>query len=213
MKGYIYCITNDINNKQYVGKTTDSIDKRFKEHLNDATKERCQNRPLYRAINKYGKEHFSIKLLEECDLQDLELKEIYWINQLNTYSYGYNATHGGDGKQLYDYSIFIQDFNNGMSIRDIANKFQCDTDTVSNAISKAGLNTNLNRNKKHSHMIQQLTLDGTIIQNFNSCREAARYIKEQNSQLTGSIKSIGNCISRVANGQQSQAYNYLWKLL
>ena len=200
MNGYIYCITNDINNKQYVGKTTETLEKRFKEHLNDATKGRCKNRPLYRAINKYGKEHFTIKLLEECSLQDLESQEIYWINQLNTYSYGYNATHGGDGKQLYDYENFIQDFNNGMSIRDIAKKFQCDTDTVSNAISKAGLDTNLNRNKKRSHMIQQLALDGTIIQNFNSCREAARYIKEHNPQLTGSIKSIGNCISRVANG-------------
>lgn len=213
MNGYIYCITNDINNKQYVGKTTETLEKRFKEHLNDATKERCKNRPLYRAINKYGKEHFTIKLLEECSLQDLELREVYWIHQLNTYSYGYNATHGGDGKQLYDYENFIQDFNNGMSIRDIARKFNCDVDTVSNAISKAGLDTNLNRSKKHSHIIQQMSLDGTFIQQFSSCRDAARYIKEYNPQLTGSIKSIGNCISRVANGQQSQAYNYLWKLV
>lgn len=45
--GYIYCITNIINEKKYVGKTTYSITKRFKEHCSDAIKERCEKRPLY----------------------------------------------------------------------------------------------------------------------------------------------------------------------
>lgn len=211
MTGFIYCITNDVNGKQYVGKTTDTIEKRFKEHLNDCTKARYEKRPLYDAMNKYGTEHFQVRSLEECDLSILEEREKYWIDTLNTFHNGYNATYGGDGKQLYDYELFIQDFNKGMSIKDIAIKFHCDIDTVSKVISKVGLDTNLNRYKKSSHAVQQLSLDGKVIQNFNSCRDAARYIKAQNPQLTGTIKSIGNCISRVANGQVSQAYNYLWK--
>ena len=35
---FIYKITNDINNKVYIGKTAFSIEKRFKEHCKDAFK-------------------------------------------------------------------------------------------------------------------------------------------------------------------------------
>ena len=51
---YIYKITNDINNKIYIGKTEFSIEKRFHEHCRDAFKERNEKRPLYAATFKYG---------------------------------------------------------------------------------------------------------------------------------------------------------------
>lgn len=34
--GYIYCITNLVNQKKYVGKTIYSITERFKEHCSDS---------------------------------------------------------------------------------------------------------------------------------------------------------------------------------
>lgn len=67
---YIYVITNDVNGKQYVGKTNKSISKRFKEHISDSKKERCEKRPLYSAMNKYGVEHFHAEQLEKCSVED-----------------------------------------------------------------------------------------------------------------------------------------------
>ena len=58
--GHIYLITNNINGKKYVGKTELSIKKRWKQHIKDSKREKCEIRPLYRAIRKYGQNNFSI---------------------------------------------------------------------------------------------------------------------------------------------------------
>ena len=91
---YIYCITNLINNKRYVGKTTQSIQERFQEHCKDSRKGRCEKRPLYDAMNKYGIENFIVEELEQVkDENLLSEREIYWIKELGTYgSNGYNAS-------------------------------------------------------------------------------------------------------------------------
>ena len=59
---YIYKITNTINNKVYIGKTVASIEERWKEHCHDYKRHRCEKRPLYAAMRKYGVEHFQIEL-------------------------------------------------------------------------------------------------------------------------------------------------------
>ena len=78
MQYLIYKITNDINNKIYIGQTTESLERRFARHcgyqLNDDTY-------FHRAIKKYGKEHFKIHLICECCSQEeLDKKEFECIS-------------------------------------------------------------------------------------------------------------------------------------
>ena len=102
---YIYQIINDINNKIYVGKTEFSIEKRFKEHCQDAFKRINEKRPLYAAMRKYGIEHFHIELIEET--ANPEEREKFWIAKKDSFKNGYNATLGGDGKKWIDDALVV----------------------------------------------------------------------------------------------------------
>lgn len=207
--GYIYCISNDINNNKYVGKTIRSIKERFQEHCRDFRKYECEKRPLYSAMKKYGTEHFFVEQLEEVEISKLEEREQYWINKLDTYNNGYNATIGGDGKILYDYDLFVQDYNNGMLVKEIAEKYGCDVHTVIVALQAANINGNQNRIKRISHSIKQFDKQGNFIQQFNSQNDAARYLIEQGHK--GSRTSICTNIGRVLKGQRKTAEGYIWK--
>lgn len=74
---YIYKITNTINNKLYIGKTINTIEKRFAEHIKQSKIPQAKKRPLYNAINKYGIENFTIEIVEECDIKEVNEREKY----------------------------------------------------------------------------------------------------------------------------------------
>ena len=216
MTGFIYVITNDVNGKQYVGKTTDTLKGRFRDHCKDCVLENYQNRPLYYAINKYGKDHFHIALLEECDLELLPQKEQEWITKLDTYNNGYNATYGGEGKQLYDYNIFVKDFDEGLNIKEIAQKNDCNPETVSKALHKAGRDTYRSiREREHPNKIsvQQYSMDDNFIQEFESYWSAAAWIIEHQYTKSTNQNQVYNNISNAARqiGYRKSAYGFKWK--
>lgn len=94
----VYMITNNINNKKYIGITSKKIEERFEMHRKNARKK--INRYLYDAMNKYGLENFSISIIDDSasNWEDLQKKEIIYIKEYNTLSPdGYNMTSGGDG--------------------------------------------------------------------------------------------------------------------
>ena len=94
----IYKITNLINGKSYIGQSV-NIEKRFIQHKSVAynPNDKNYNYPLYRAIRKYGVENFSFEVLEECNVGELNNKEIYYISKYNAHSkFGYNQDDGGN---------------------------------------------------------------------------------------------------------------------
>ena len=95
IKTGIYCITNNINQKKYIGQSV-NIYRRWGQHKSDCFNSVSHNYHLYRAIRKYGLNNFSFEILEICEKEELDEKEIYYINLYDTYNNGYNSTLGGD---------------------------------------------------------------------------------------------------------------------
>jgi group I intron endonuclease len=92
----IYCFYNFINRKRYIGQAK-SIRVRLKEHLFDLRRNQDLSNVLQNAWNKYEEENFHISIIEECAIEDLDEREIFWIKELHSHvsEWGYNIAYGG----------------------------------------------------------------------------------------------------------------------
>lgn len=212
MVGYIYKITCKINGKAYIGKTTKTVQKRFGEHLRDCRKRRCENRPLYRAIRKYGVDSFTVETLEEVDLENMSERETYWIDYFHTYSDGYNATAGGDGTILYDYDLIVQLLRDGRKYREITDIVGCCYHTIRFVAKK--YNVEYIPEQFYGDQcipVEQYDLSGQYIQSFNSYYEAACWLIRNKFTSNKSRGGVIAHICGVANGDRNTAYGFLWK--
>lgn len=87
----IYCIFNIVNNKVYIGSSS-NLYRRCKQHLSELKNNKHPNKHLQRAFLKYGKENFSFNVIEYVDLDFLIISEQFWIDEFTAYDskYGYN---------------------------------------------------------------------------------------------------------------------------
>lgn len=203
---YIYKITNDINDKVYVGKTKISIERRFSQHCRERKKERCRNRPLYIAMNKYGVEHFHVELIEETD--NPEEREMYWIDFYNSYHYGYNATRGGDGKCHVDKKLVVDTYKRVKNQKQTAKILNISADTVRkilNSLNVKKLTSSEILRKKCGISVNQYDLEGHFLRKFDTVGDAVLYLNKRNNN-----RSPYEHILDVCRGKRKTAYGYVW---
>ena len=107
IKMLIYKVTNNINDKIYIGQTVKSLSQRKSEHKHRFLYENSHNK-FYNALRKYGWENFTWEIVEESNdwnFQTLDEKERYYIKLYNSIEHGYNILEGGncsriDGDQM-----------------------------------------------------------------------------------------------------------------
>ena len=77
----IYKILNKLNNKSYIGSTSESFRKRWNLHKHHLVNGKHKNSHLQYAWNKYGSDNFEFIILEECNDKNKVLeREQYWID-------------------------------------------------------------------------------------------------------------------------------------
>ena len=139
--GYIYLVTNLINGKKYVGQTTRTIEKRWKEHQEGAFISRLDFY-FYKALRKYGIENFEIKEIEQCSNELLDEKEIEYIEYYKSfyiYRQGYNLTRGGKGGSKINRNGIIKLWNQGYSAIEIARQFNVYIRGVTDTLKAIGI--------------------------------------------------------------------------
>ena len=103
-RNLIYCYTNKINGKRYIGQTTQKLKSRHAQHISDSKSLNKKRTYFHSAINKYGIENFDLVILEENKtLEELNELEKFYIAFYNTNDreFGYNTADGGENTNKF----------------------------------------------------------------------------------------------------------------
>ena len=154
MNGFIYKITNKLNNKVYIGQTIQKPIERFYQHCAKKCDKYILNMVIHKAIFKYGKDNFTFEVIEEVPKQQLNEREEYWIKYYNSYTDGYNSTKGGQkGNKPFkdiDNKAIIEQYQQGKSLRTIGKMFNVDKATVKSILIRNNIKLRTTRTYKLS---------------------------------------------------------------
>lgn len=154
MNGFIYKITNKLNNKVYIGQTIQKPIERFYQHCAKKCDKYILNMVIHKAIFKYGKDNFTFEVIEEVPKQQLNEREEYWIKYYNSYTDGYNSTKGGQkGNKPFkniDNKVIIEQYQQGKSLRTIGKMFNVDKATVKSILIRNNIKLRTTRTYKLS---------------------------------------------------------------
>lgn len=179
------------------------MEERFKEHCKDYKKERCEKRPLYAAMRKYGTEHFHIELIEETD--NPEEREQYWIKFYNSYKDGYNATMGGDSKKYIDYDEIIRVYQEVQNVSKTAEITGHDRKWIGQILKAMNIkilsSAEVTKKQQRKPVAKLDPKTNEIIAIYSSVQEA--------ENANGNTRHI----SQVCNGKRKTCNGYKWKYL
>lgn len=219
--GFIYKYTSP-SKKTYIGQTRYSLDKRSKK--DGSGYKNCS--VFYSAIKKYGFENFSVEILEECLIEQLDQREAYYIKKYNSLvPYGYNIYSSGSGVcqtksktavDVYDLNCnYITSFS---SLIECALEYSIPWQAVS-ACARKEIQYYKDKIyvyrgekpscphiiKTHGRITAQYDLDGNLLKIYKSANEAARSI--------GKNSNAGRNIRAAAEGKRQSAFGFKWKFL
>lgn len=219
--GQIYgVIQKSLDKIVYVGQTKNNYLIRWQRHKQQS-KDLNRNYAFCNALRKYGVDDFYPILLEECLDEDLNNREQFWIQQLNTKieKEGYNLTDGGNTPSsimcipVFQYTIDGQFIKEYTSISEAQKEFSQNASTIwkaSHGLVPTAYGYRWSLEKKEYLLeycntkikpIYQYDTNKNLIAEFLSLKEAALSLGDINKKTN---------ISAAALGKRKTAYGYIW---
>ncbi len=212
----IYKIENLVNHKIYIGQSIE-IERRWQKHLNAN-----DDFLIHKALRKYGKENFSFTILEECNKEELNEKENYWITYYNCIiPNGYNMINGGSngaglakGKSVLQYSldgVFIKEYPSASQASIVTNICHSDICRCCRGeIIRAGEFQWKYKNSDKIIKPIKLRLDFAVLQIDTKTNEIINEFSSiaEASKITNIAKAT---ICNVCNGKGKTAGGFRWK--
>lgn len=95
----IYKIQSTFDSRAYIGKSK-TIEKRKKHHFQRLEANKHHNALLQRFYNKYGIQCLIFDVIEVCEYDKLNEREMFWINEFKCHESGFNMTDGGESNPM-----------------------------------------------------------------------------------------------------------------
>lgn len=186
--GGIYCIENTLNNKKYIGLTTNFI-KRFKFHYNRLIQNTHKNKHLQASVNKNNILNFEFKVIEYCSEDFLITKEIYYIKKFKTYlsQFGYNKTYGGEFGKVTDEINEIRKLKLKQQIITEEHKEKIRKKLTGHVQSNNTIEKRIQKLRKCSDIIEQKIINSYIIDN-NSRNELVKIFNIKHTTICSILK-------------------------
>ncbi len=191
---FIYKITNNINNKIYIGQTVRSLKERFLQHQASCN---AKNSAISNAIQKYGKENFIIEEIDGANsLSELNYLEWLYIHKFNCISpNGYNLKEGGGSKGALCQKI-INKINKTLKGRKITPKqARKHKNAMARRMKIFGPNKKsmeaLDKSREKQKRPIKCKITGKV---FNSVSEASRYLNTATSSICKNLKNKTNSV-------------------